>query len=125
MWAAIGAVFESWNNDRAVTYRKLNNIPGDWGTAVTVQSMVFGNLGADCATGVAFTRDPSTGAKGIYGEFLPNAQGEDVVAGIRTPRQSAWPPGRMGQARRHQRRRAQREARHVWRKAFLRRTESW
>ena len=114
MWAAIGAVFESWNNDRAVTYRKLNNIPGDWGTAVTVQSMVFGNLGADCATGVAFTRDPSTGAKGIYGEFLPNAQGEDVVAGIRTPRQISLAAGRrMGQARRHQRRRAQREARHA------------
>ncbi|MGZ6213119.1 MAG: pyruvate, phosphate dikinase, partial [Candidatus Binataceae bacterium] len=94
LWAAIGAVFESWNNDRAVTYRKLNNIPGDWGTAVTVQSMVFGNLGADCATGVAFTRDPSTGAKGIYGEFLPNAQGEDVVAGIRTPRQISLAAGR-------------------------------
>jgi len=94
LWAAIGAVFESWNNDRAVTYRKLNNIPGDWGTAVTVQSMVFGNLGADCATGVAFTRDPSTGAKGIYGEFLPNAQGEDVVAGIRTPRQISLRAGR-------------------------------
>ena len=94
MWAAIGAVFESWNNDRAVTYRKLNNIPGDWGTAVTVQSMVFGNLGADCATGVAFTRDPSTGEKGIYGEFLPNAQGEDVVAGIRTPRQISLAAGR-------------------------------
>ncbi|HEY6394162.1 MAG TPA: pyruvate, phosphate dikinase [Candidatus Binataceae bacterium] len=86
LWEAIGAVFGSWNNDRAITYRKLNNIPGDWGTAVTVQSMVYGNLGADCATGVAFTRDPGTGQKGIYGEFLPNAQGEDVVAGIRTPR---------------------------------------
>src|SRR5580692_4980827 len=87
LWEAIGAVFGSWNNERAVTYRKFNNIPGDWGTAVTVQSMVFGNLGADCATGVAFTRDPSTGERGIYGEFLPNAQGEDVVAGIRTPLQ--------------------------------------
>ncbi|HJU29134.1 MAG TPA: PEP/pyruvate-binding domain-containing protein, partial [Candidatus Binataceae bacterium] len=85
LWEAIGAVFGSWNNDRAVTYRKLNNIPGDWGTAVTVQSMVFGNLGPDCATGVAFTRDPATGEPGLYGEFLPNAQGEDVVAGIRTP----------------------------------------
>jgi pyruvate,orthophosphate dikinase len=85
LWEAIGAVFGSWNNDRAVTYRKLNNIPGDWGTAVTVQSMVFGNLGADCATGVAFTRDPSIGERGLYGEFLVNAQGEDVVAGIRTP----------------------------------------
>src|SRR5271156_1070826 len=94
LWAAIGAVFESWNNDRAVTYRKINNIPGDWGTAVTVQSMVFGNLGADCATGVAFTRNPSTGEKGIYGEFLPNAQGEDVVAGIRTPRQISLAAGR-------------------------------
>jgi len=77
-----------------VTYRKINNIPGDWGTAVTVQSMVFGNLGADCATGVAFTRDPSTGEKGIYGEFLPNAQGEDVVAGIRTPLQISVKAGR-------------------------------
>jgi pyruvate,orthophosphate dikinase len=85
LWEAIGAVFGSWNNDRAMAYRKFNNIPGDWGTAVTVQSMVFGNLGDDCATGVAFTRDPSTGARGIYGEFLSNAQGEDVVAGIRTP----------------------------------------
>src|ERR1700726_428753 len=94
LWAAIGAVFESWNNDRAVTYRKINNIPGDWGTAVTVQSMVFGNLGADCATGVAFTRNPSTGEKGIYGEFLPNAQGEDVVAGIRTPLQISVKAGR-------------------------------
>ncbi len=101
LWEAIGAVFGSWNNDRAVTYRKINNIPGDWGTAVTVQSMVFGNLGADCATGVAFTRDPSTGEKGIYGEFLPNAQGEDVVAGIRTPLQiSLVARARMGQARR-------------------------
>src|SRR5579863_4264502 len=94
LWAAIGAVFESWNNDRAVTYRKINNIPGDWGTAVTVQSMVFGNLGPDCATGVAFTRNPSTGEKGIYGEFLPNAQGEDVVAGIRTPLQISVAGGR-------------------------------
>src|SRR6202050_5045673 len=94
LWEAIGAVFGSWNNDRAVTYRKINNIPGDWGTAVTVQSMVFGNLGADCATGVAFTRDPSTGEKGIYGEFLPNAQGEDVVAGIRTPLQISVKAGR-------------------------------
>ena len=85
LWEAIGAVFGSWNNERAITYRRINNIPGDWGTAVTVQSMVFGNLGDDCATGVAFTRNPSTGEKGIYGEFLVNAQGEDVVAGIRTP----------------------------------------
>jgi len=94
LWEAIGAVFDSWNNDRAIAYRKFNNIPGDWGTAVTVQSMVFGNLGADCATGVAFTRNPSTGARGIYGEFLPNAQGEDVVAGIRTPLQISLAAGR-------------------------------
>ncbi len=78
-------MFGSWQNDRAIAYRKFNHIPDDWGTAVTVQSMVFGNLGADCATGVAFTRDPATGEPGIYGEYLPNAQGEDVVAGIRTP----------------------------------------
>ena len=94
LWKAIGAVFGSWHNDRAITYRRINNIPGDWGTAVTVQSMVFGNLGDDCATGVAFTRDPGTGEKGIYGEFLPNAQGEDVVAGIRTPRQISLKAGR-------------------------------
>ena len=85
LWGAIGAVFNSWNNQRAITYRKLNSIPAEWGTAVNVQSMVFGNMGDDCATGVAFTRDPSTGAKRFYGEYLPNAQGEDVVAGIRTP----------------------------------------
>lgn len=82
---AIGAVFESWNTDRAVSYRKINNIPGHWGTAVNVQSMVFGNLGDDSGTGVAFTRDPSTGEKRFFGEYLLNAQGEDVVAGIRTP----------------------------------------
>ncbi len=99
LWEAIGAVFGSWNNDRAITYRKINNIPGDWGTAVTVQSMVFGNLGSDCATGVAFTRDPATGEPGIYGEFLPNAQGEDVVAGIRTPRQISLKAGREWAAR--------------------------
>jgi len=87
LWAAIGAVFGSWDNPRAITYRKLNRIPDDWGTAVNVQAMVFGNLGDDCATGVAFTRNPSTGGKGLYGEFLANAQGEDVVAGIRTPQQ--------------------------------------
>ncbi len=85
LWGAIGAVFLSWNNQRAITYRKLNGIPGDWGTAVNVQSMVFGNMGDDCATGVAFTRNPSTGEHRFYGEYLPNAQGEDVVAGIRTP----------------------------------------
>jgi pyruvate,orthophosphate dikinase len=95
LWEAIGAVFGSWNNERAVTYRKLNNIPSEWGTAVTVQSMVFGNLGSDCATGVAFTRNPATGERGIYGEFLPNAQGEDVVAGIRTPLQISVAAGRL------------------------------
>jgi pyruvate,orthophosphate dikinase len=85
LWGAIGAVFGSWMNQRAITYRKLNNIPADWGTAVNIQSMVFGNMGNDCATGVAFTRDPSTGDNYFYGEYLVNAQGEDVVAGIRTP----------------------------------------
>jgi len=85
LWGAIGAVFNSWNNQRAITYRKLNGIPDDWGTAVNVQSMVFGNMGNDCATGVAFTRNPSTGEKRFFGEYLANAQGEDVVAGIRTP----------------------------------------
>jgi pyruvate,orthophosphate dikinase len=83
---AIAAVFDSWNNARAVTYRKMYGYPADWGTAVNVQAMVYGNLGDDCATGVAFTRDPSTGDAKMYGEFLANAQGEDVVAGIRTPR---------------------------------------
>ena len=86
LWGAIGAVFQSWKNQRAKTYRKLNNIPEEWGTAVNVQSMVFGNMGDDCATGVAFTRNPSTGEKSFFGEYLINAQGEDVVAGIRTPR---------------------------------------
>ena len=85
LWGAIGAVFGSWNTARAVTYRRLHNIPEDWGTAVNVQAMVFGNMGGDCATGVAFTRNPSTGANEFYGEYLVNAQGEDVVAGIRTP----------------------------------------
>lgn len=85
LWGAIGAVFGSWMNPRAITYRKLNNIPAEWGTAVNVQSMVYGNMGDDCATGVAFTRDPSTGDNYFYGEYLVNAQGEDVVAGIRTP----------------------------------------
>ncbi|MDQ3280621.1 MAG: pyruvate, phosphate dikinase [Acidobacteriota bacterium] len=85
LWGAIGAVFNSWNNQRAITYRKLNQIPDDWGTAVNVQSMVFGNMGDDCATGVAFTRNPSNGEHRFFGEYLPNAQGEDVVAGIRTP----------------------------------------
>ena len=85
LWGAIEAVFASWMNDRAITYRELHDIPVEWGTAVNIQSMVFGNMGEDCATGVAFTRDPSTGAKEFYGEYLINAQGEDVVAGIRTP----------------------------------------
>ncbi|MFG1493555.1 pyruvate, phosphate dikinase [Halobacteriovorax sp. ZH4_bin.1] len=85
LWLAIEAVFGSWNNPRAIKYRQLNNIPGDWGTAVNVQAMVFGNMGDDCATGVCFTRDPSTGDKKFFGEYLVNAQGEDVVAGIRTP----------------------------------------
>ena len=86
LWGAIGAVFSSWMNDRAIFYRKHNNIPESWGTAVNVQAMVFGNMGDTSATGVAFTRDPSTGEKKFYGEFLINAQGEDVVAGIRTPK---------------------------------------
>ena len=86
LWGAIGAVFSSWMNDRAIFYRKHNNIPESWGTAVNVQAMVFGNMGETSATGVAFTRDPSTGDKKFYGEFLINAQGEDVVAGIRTPK---------------------------------------
>ncbi len=86
LWRAIASVISSWKNPRAATYRRLHNIPDDWGTAVTVQAMVFGNLGETSATGVAFTRNPSTGEKLIFGEFLPNAQGEDVVSGIRTPR---------------------------------------
>ncbi|MFN0262668.1 pyruvate, phosphate dikinase [Tepidamorphus sp. 3E244] len=85
LWGAIGAVFGSWMNQRAITYRRLHEIPATWGTAVNVQAMVFGNMGEDSATGVAFTRNPSTGEKALYGEFLINAQGEDVVAGIRTP----------------------------------------
>lgn len=85
LWGAIGAVFKSWMAPRAKTYRNINNIPENWGTAVNVQAMVFGNMGDDCATGVAFTRDPSTGENFFYGEYLVNAQGEDVVAGIRTP----------------------------------------
>jgi pyruvate,orthophosphate dikinase len=87
LWGAIGAVFGSWMNQRAITYRRLHAIPESWGTAVNVQAMVFGNMGSDCATGVAFTRNPSTGANEFYGEYLVNAQGEDVVAGIRTPQQ--------------------------------------
>ena len=87
LWGAIGAVFGSWMNTRAKTYRRLHNIPEDWGTAVNVQAMVFGNMGETSATGVAFTRNPSTGERSLYGEFLINAQGEDVVAGIRTPQE--------------------------------------
>jgi pyruvate, orthophosphate dikinase len=87
LWGAIGAVFGSWMNHRAITYRKLHNLPEEWGTAVNVQAMVFGNMGDTSATGVAFTRNPSTGEKKLYGEFLINAQGEDVVAGIRTPQE--------------------------------------
>ena len=85
LWGSVGAVFNSWMNQRAITYRKLNDIPESWGTAVNVQAMVFGNMGNDCCTGVAFTRNPSTGENNYYGEYLINAQGEDVVAGIRTP----------------------------------------
>jgi pyruvate,orthophosphate dikinase len=87
LWGAMGAVFGSWMNQRAMTYRRINDISHDWGTAVNVQAMVFGNMGDDCCTGVAFTRNPSTGENAFYGEYLVNAQGEDVVAGIRTPQQ--------------------------------------
>ncbi len=96
LMGAISAVFTSWNNDRAILYRKMHGIPGEWGTAVNVQSMVFGNLGESSATGVAFTRDPSTGEKQFFGEWLPNAQGEDVVAGIRTPRPISKGPSTAG-----------------------------
>lgn len=85
---AVKAVFRSWDNPRANVYRRLNNIPYSWGTAVNVQSMVFGNMGEDSGTGVAFSRNPATGENVLYGEYLFNAQGEDVVAGIRTPFQS-------------------------------------
>src|SRR5213079_2067556 len=85
LWGAIGAVFGSWMNDRAIVYRRKYNIPSEWGTAVNVQAMVYGNTGEQSGSGVAFTRDPATGEKVFYGEFLINAQGEDVVAGIRTP----------------------------------------
>jgi pyruvate,orthophosphate dikinase len=87
LWGAIGAVFGSWMNQRAITYRRLNNLPESWGTAINVQAMVFGNMGDTSATGVAFTRNPSSGERKLYGEFLINAQGEDVVAGIRTPQE--------------------------------------
>jgi pyruvate,orthophosphate dikinase len=95
LWGAIGAVFGSWMNERAIVYRHLNGIPESWGTAVNVQSMVFGNLGEDCGTGVAFTRDPSTGENIFYGEYLINAQGEDVVAGVRTPQKIATLDAKM------------------------------
>lgn len=95
LWGAIAAVFDSWQGSRAVTYRRLNDIPDEWGTAVNVQAMVFGNMGDDCATGVAFTRDPSTGENVFYGEYLVNAQGEDVVAGIRTPQPIAQLQAKM------------------------------
>ena len=101
LWGAIGAVFSSWMNPRAITYRRLHDIPESWGTAVNVQAMVFGNMGETSATGVAFTRNPSTGEKALYGEFLVNAQGEDVVAGIRTPQnitEAARIAGRLRQA---------------------------
>ena len=97
LWGAIGAVFGSWMNPRAHTYRRLHDIPADWGTAVNVQAMVFGNMGEDCATGVCFTRDPSTGADVFYGEYLVNAQGEDVVAGIRTPQPMSRAAAREGE----------------------------
>jgi pyruvate,orthophosphate dikinase len=99
LWGAIGAVFGSWNNPRAITYRKIENIPDAWGTAVTVQAMVFGNLGEDCSTGVAFTRDLSNGENVLNGDFLINAQGEDVVAGIRTPQQITLQASRERAAR--------------------------
>ena len=97
LWAAIGAVFGSWMNPRANTYRRLHDIPAQWGTAVNVQAMVFGNMGLDCATGVCFTRDPSTGENFFYGEYLINAQGEDVVAGIRTPQPMAESRAKPGE----------------------------
>jgi pyruvate,orthophosphate dikinase len=97
LWGAIGAVFGSWETPRAITYRRLNDIPGDWGTAVNVQVMVFGNMGNDCATGVCFTRDPATGENMFYGEYLVNAQGEDVVAGVRTPQPMAKDRAKPGE----------------------------
>ena len=97
LWGAIGAVFGSWMNPRAITYRRLHDIPPGWGTAVNVQAMVFGNMGDDCATGVCFTRDPSTGENMFYGEYLVNAQGEDVVAGIRTPQPLSVQAARPGE----------------------------
>ena len=98
LWGAVNAVFGSWMNKRALTYRRLHDIPAEWGTAVNVQAMVFGNMGDDCATGVAFTRDPSSGEKAVYGEYLINAQGEDVVAGIRTPHHLTLAAKQAGQS---------------------------
>jgi pyruvate, orthophosphate dikinase len=98
LWGSVGAVFNSWQNERAILYRQKYNIPAEWGTAVNVQAMVFGNMGEDCATGVAFTRDPANGEKVFYGEYLINAQGEDVVAGIRTPKAIAQLKDEMPQA---------------------------
>src|SRR5205814_9864710 len=95
LWGAAGAVFGSWMNDRAMVYRRKYNIPSEWGTAVNVQAMVYGNTGDNSGSGVAFTRDPATGEKVFYGEFLINAQGEDVVAGIRTPEPVAQLSHRM------------------------------
>jgi len=97
LWGAVGAVFQSWNGKRAISYRKIEGIPDEWGTAVSVQSMVFGNMGDTSATGVAFTRNPATGEDYFYGEWLANAQGEDVVAGIRTPN----PINEVGKAEHH------------------------
>src|SRR5271169_5423419 len=97
LWGAISAVFGSWMNPRANVYRRLHDIPANWGTAVNVQAMVFGNMGDDCATGVCFTRDPSTGLNEFYGEYLVNAQGEDVVAGIRTPQPMASARSKPGE----------------------------
>ena len=106
LWGGIGAVFQSWNGKRAISYRRIEGIPDDWGTAVNVQAMVFGNTGEHSATGVAFTRNPATGEKAFYGEWLPNAQGEDVVAGIRTPR----PLNRKGKTEENRRLRSLEEA---------------
>ena len=112
LWGAIGAVFGSWKNERAIIYRQRYAIPTEWGTAVTVQSMVFGNLGEDSATGVAFTRDPANGEKIFYGEYLINAQGEDVVAGVRTPKQIAQMADEMPESYRELERVRQRLERH-------------
>src|SRR4030081_346208 len=98
LWGSTGAVFGSWMNDRAIVYRRKYNIPTEWGTAVNVQAMVFGNTGGNSGSGVAFTRDPASGEKVFYGEFLMNAQGEDVVAGVRTPEPVALLKGEQPKA---------------------------